>query len=48
MIVFIAVPAVSGASWVVSMIYASNAAVVSNSIFALAAIDAVFSMAVAI
>jgi hypothetical protein len=46
--VFIAVPAVSGASWVVSIIYASKAAVVSNSIFALCAMEAVFSIAVAI
>jgi hypothetical protein len=43
-----AVPAVSGASWVVSMIYASNAAVVSNSILADAAMEAVFSIAVEI
>jgi hypothetical protein len=33
---------------VVSIIYASKAAVVSNYIFALAAIEAVFSIAVAI
>jgi hypothetical protein len=46
--VFIAVPAVSGASWVVSMIYASKAAVVSNSIFAELAIEAVLDIAVAI
>jgi hypothetical protein len=48
MIVFIAVPAVSGASWVVSIICASSAAVVSNYMFALAAIEAVFSIAVEI
>jgi hypothetical protein len=48
MIVFIAVPAVSGASYVVSMICANNAAVVSNSMLAEDAMEAVFDIAAAI
>jgi len=46
--VFKAVPAVSADSRVVSIIYAKNAAVVSNSIFALWARDATFVIAVEI
>ena len=46
--VFIAVPAVSADSRVVSIICDKKAAVVSNSIFAESAIDAVFVIAVAI
>ena len=48
MIVFIAVPKFSADSRVVSIIWARNAAVVSNSIFAEAAIEAVLVIAVAI
>jgi len=46
--VFNAVPAVSADSRVVSIIYAKNAAVVSNSIPALCAKDATFVIAVEI